>query len=121
MELKIYGILMKYSGVLDIAYFAWISVTSILCREAIPHRLPFVYVFFAVYALMTPAKFWMAARHNAAPKAPEKLPGIIFHASKSQSSQNSIFPGYVVQRPIPVFFISINFASLLSSQVRTLL
>lgn len=113
---------MSYSGVPDIAYLAMdIHDANTLLRDYSTAVTMGVYVFFAVYALMTPAKFWMAARHNAAPKAPEKLPGIIFHASKSQSSQNSIFPGYVVQRPIPVFFISINFASLLSSQVRTLL
>ena len=72
-ELKIYGILMIYSGVLDIAYWAMdIRDVNTLPGGYSTSVAIGVYVYFAVCALMTLATFRMGGRHYAASRAPQK-------------------------------------------------
>lgn len=59
-ELKIYGILMIFFGLLDIAYLAMdISDVKPLLEDYSTAVTIGVYVFFAVCLLITLAKFWM--------------------------------------------------------------
>lgn len=59
-ELKIYGYLMFFFGLLDIAYLVLdIQEVNALLADYSNAVAIFVYVFFAVCALITLAKFWM--------------------------------------------------------------